>query len=72
MYKVIKYFTDLQDNDYPYNVGDIFPRDGMTVTDDRLDELAGSKNKQGVPLIRLVKETPKKASAKKAKKTAEE
>lgn len=72
MYKVIKYFTDLHDNDYPYSVGDIFPRSGLSVTDERLAELAGSNNKQGVPLIKLVKEAPKKASTKKAKKTAEE
>ena len=30
MYKVIKYFTDLQDNEHPYNAGDTFPRDGLT------------------------------------------
>ena len=25
MYRVIKYFTDLQDNNHEYNVGDIYP-----------------------------------------------
>ena len=69
MYKVIKFFTDLQDNEYPYNVGDIFPREGVTVTEGRLAELAGSDNKQGQPLIAEVKEAaPKKAAPKKAKK----
>ena len=63
MYKVIKYFTDLQDNNHPYNAGDIFPRSGMEVSEDRLAELAGSENKQGVPLIRKVEE--KKTRAKK-------
>lgn len=53
MYKVIKYFTDLHDKDYPYNVGDSFPRDGVTVTEERLAELAGGDNKQGAPLIEL-------------------
>ncbi len=76
MYKVIKYFTDLHDNDYPYNVGDIFPRSGVTVTEGRLAQLASSDNKQGVPLIQLVEdapeaEAPKKTTAKRAKKTAE-
>ena len=52
MYRVIRYFTDLQDNDHPYNVGDVFPRDGMTVTDERIAELAGSDNKQRTPLIK--------------------
>jgi hypothetical protein len=65
MYKVIKYFTDLQDNNHPYNAGDIFPRSGMEVSAERLAELSGSENKQGVPLIQLVEEKKKKA-----KKTA--
>jgi hypothetical protein len=64
-YKVIKFFTDLQDNDYPYSVGDIFPRSGVTVTEARLEELAGSENKQGVPLIKFIEEKPKKTRAKK-------
>lgn len=56
MYKVIKYFTDLHDKDHPYNVGDTFPREGIKVTEGRLKELAGSDNKQGTPLIELVKD----------------
>ena len=64
-YKVIKFFTDLQDNDYPYNVGDTFPHSGLSVSQGRLDELAGSDNKQGVPLIKAVEEKKKRA-----KKTA--
>ena len=56
MYKVIKYFTDLHDNCHPYNVGDVFPREGITVKEGRLAELAGSNNKQGEPLIALVEE----------------
>lgn len=70
MYKVIKFFTDLQDNEHPYDVGDIFPREGVTVTEGRLAELAGSDNLQKEPLIEEVKEAaPKKAAPKKAKKT---
>lgn len=60
MYKVIKYFMDLQDNCYPYNVGDNFPRQGVEVTEGRIAELAGSNNKQGEPLIKLARK-PKKA-----------
>lgn len=56
MYKVIRYFTDLQDNDYPYNEGNIFPRDGMTVTKERIDELSSANNKQLRPLIQKEKE----------------
>lgn len=56
MYKVIKLFADLHDNDHVYQPGDVFPREGITVTAERLAELAGSKNKQGVPLIEKVEE----------------
>lgn len=64
MYKVIKHFTDLQDKDHPYNVGDTFPRKGLNVSAERLAELAGSNNKQGVPLIEEI-QPEKKATAKK-------
>lgn len=71
MYRVIKFFTDLHDNDHPYNVGETFPRSGVEVSEKRLAELAGSNNKQGQPLIELVVEPVKKAPAKRAtKKTA--
>lgn len=56
MYKVICYFTDLQDGEYPYNVGDVFPRDGLTVRKERLKELSGKNNKQHKPLIKFVEE----------------
>lgn len=63
MYKVIHYFTDLQDDGYAYNVGDEFPHNGMTVTKERIAELAGSGNKQGVPLIAEVKPKRTKKAA---------
>lgn len=56
MYKVINFFTDLQDFNHPYKVGDVFPRQGMNVSEDRLKELAGSRNKQGKPLIKKIEE----------------
>lgn len=56
MYKVIHFFTDLQDFNHPYNVGDIFPRDGLKVSEARLMELSGSDNKQNKPLIKLVED----------------
>lgn len=56
MYEVIHYFTDLQDNEYPYNVGDVFPRDELTVSEERLKELSGSQNLQKRPLIKKVEE----------------
>lgn len=65
-HEVIHFFTDLQDNSYPYNVGDKFPRDGLTVSEARLEELSGSNNKQGKPLIRAVEEKPRRGGRKKA------
>lgn len=56
MYKVIKFFTDLQDNNHAYHEGDTFPREGLKVTSDRLTELSSASNKRGVPLITEVKE----------------
>lgn len=71
MYKVISYFTDLQDNDHPYNVGDTFPRDGVEVTENRLAELSGSGNKQGRPLIEEVADVPKRGRKPKAEVESE-
>lgn len=53
MYTVIKHFTDLQDNNHPYFVGDGYPRKGLKVTKERVAELSSSNNKRGEPLIRL-------------------
>lgn len=55
-YKVIHYFTDLQDFNHPYKVGDTFPRLGLKVSEERLKELSSNKNKQKKPLIQLVKD----------------
>ena len=62
MYRVIDYFTDLQDNGHAYDVGDIFPREGVEVSAERLEELSSSKNKRGKALIELVKEKASKAA----------
>ena len=69
MYKVIKLFADLHDNNHVYNVGDTFPREGITVTEGRIAELAGSNNKQGVPLIAKEEEPEEPAEPATAKKT---
>ena len=65
MYKVIKSFTDLQDNNYAYYVGDTFPRNGVEVGAERIAELSSDKNLQGVPLIEEVVEKPKRTRKKK-------
>ena len=56
MYKVIKFFTDLKDHDHAYRVGDIFPRKGLTVSEERFKELSTDQNKRGIPLIEVVAE----------------
>lgn len=58
----------MQDNNFAYNVGDEYPRKGMSVLQSRINELAGSKNRQGVPLI---EEIPEKAEEPKKKKSVE-
>lgn len=65
MYKVIKSFTDLQDNNYAYYVGDTFPHNGVAAGAERVAELASDKNLQGVPLIEEVVEKPKRTRKKK-------
>ena len=51
MYKVIHEFLDLQDNNHYYAVGKTFPRRGVKVSKERIEELSTSANKIGVPLI---------------------
>ena len=65
MYRVIKSFTDLQDNNYAYSVGETFPRNGVEAGAERISELASDKNLQGVPLIEEVVEKPKRTRKKK-------
>ena len=65
MYKVIKSFTDLQDNNYAYYVGDTFPHNGVEDGAERIAELSSDKNLQGVPLIEKVAEKPKRTRKKK-------
>ena len=65
MYKVIKSFTDLQDNNHAYHVGDTFPHNGVDVDAVRIAELSSDKNLQGVPLIEEVVEKPKRTRKKK-------
>ena len=56
MYKVINAFTDLHDGNTVYHSGDIYPRKGASVTDERIAELSTSANRLGYPLIAVVRE----------------
>ena len=50
-------FKDLEDNNYIYKKGDIYPREGLEPTKKRIKELASNKNKIGEPLIQKVEES---------------
>lgn len=60
MYRVVRRFTDLQDGGRPYEVGSRYPKAGVKVTKERLEELSSDRNKRGVALI--VEEAHEKAS----------
>ena len=64
MYKVITAFSDLQDNNHSYSVGDTYPRNGVVVSEKRLAELASANNRRKTPMIEKVDE--KKPVEKKA------
>ena len=57
MYRVIESFTDMQDGNYVYVSGESYPRKGYTPPEERVAELAGSKNRLKRPLIVLTDET---------------
>lgn len=58
----------MQDNNFAYQVGDEYPRKGMSVLPSRIKELASDKNRQGVPLIEEILEV-EEAPEKKTKPT---
>ena len=66
MYRVIKSFTDLKDNNYAYYVGDTFPHNGVEVGAERIAELASTQNRRRIPLIEEVVEKPKRTRKKKS------
>ena len=70
-YRAVTTFTDLQDNNHMYQAGDLFPRKGFKVSDERLVELSTDKNRRHKPVIEEVleekaeKPAPKKGGRKK-------
>ena len=58
----------MQDGNFAYEIGDTFPRKGLSVLQSRINELASNKNRQGVPLI---EEVPEKVEEPKKKKSVE-
>lgn len=73
-YMVIRYFTDLQDNRYKYHVGDTFPRMGLSVSKERIEQLSTSNNRQRTPLIKPIEvkeEKPVSTTRKRSKRKKE-
>lgn len=71
MYVVINAFYDLKDDARFYRVGDVFPREGFTVTEERIKELSGDKNRVGHALIaeqKAPEKTPEKTVRKRTAK----
>ena len=58
MFKALEMFTDLQDNNYKYEVGDEYPRLGLKPSLARIKELSGSDNLRGRAVIEEVEEIP--------------
>lgn len=71
MYRVVEYFTDAQDKQHAYNVGDEYPRSGVTATPERIAELSSTKNKRKKNLIVLVQSTAQPESDEAEKITAD-
>ena len=61
MYKAISYFKDMKDNMHSYNPGDIFPREGLSVSENRIKELSSANNLRGKPVIEFVEDKKVKA-----------
>ena len=51
-YITLIYWTDLQDENHPYNPGDEYPRPGLKPSKKRITELSGKENRRGEPLIK--------------------
>jgi hypothetical protein len=71
-YRVVKFFNDMQDGNFAYQVGDEYPRKGMSVLPSRIKELAGKKNRQGCPLIEEIEDTKPEKKTKSVEKAGEE
>lgn len=72
MFKVVQTFFDLTDGNMEYHPGDVFPRDGLEVSAERLEQLATSSNRLGCAVIEEVKEQQEeKQTRKRVRKNAD-
>lgn len=56
MYRALELFTDLQDNNYKYQAGDEYPRQGLIPTKKRINELLSDNNRRHRPVIEEIKD----------------
>lgn len=57
-YKVVYTFKDLEDNEHIYIANkDIYPREGLKPSKNRIKELSSTKNKIGKVLIEKIEKT---------------
>lgn len=54
VYTATRDFIDLKDNEHLYHAGELFPRAGLTVSEERVAELASTDNASGSILIKAV------------------
>ena len=75
-YEVIESFRDLKDNEYVYlkNVEgkNIYPREGLKPSKERIEELSSDKNQIGKPLIRKREEKIKTEQKEKTSENSKE
>lgn len=72
MFKVLAYFTDMQDGNFAYEKGSIYPRDGYEPTKARIAELSSDKNARNEVLIKALKEETKELTVKELRELAKE
>lgn len=68
MYRVVHAFRDREDRMTYYHEGATFPRDGVSVTEERLAYLAGKQNRMQTPLIEKVDPAEAERETKKGRK----
>ena len=71
-YKVLKFFMDGQDGNHSYIPGNIYPREGLTPSEERIAELASKNNRLGEILIEPVQSTAQKKEEEKPAEIIEE
>ena len=57
-YRVIRLFADSQDNNHIYQVGDVYPRPDLVVSDARLSQLVSNGNSTHTQLIEWENDEP--------------